>query len=117
MAKDIVPGKLESLYEIGYMLIGRKSIYIISLANFVLAFGLMMIYFIVFGDIMGSMMTQLVFDDPKDKGSFVTSRPCYVIMLGILLFPVCIKKEIKELTTTSIILFTGIFSFIFILMA
>ena len=28
--KDLIPGKPESLYEIGYMLMGKSSIYIIS---------------------------------------------------------------------------------------
>ena len=48
--KDLIPGQPESLYEIGYMLIGRASLFIIASILIINAFGVVMIYFIVFGD-------------------------------------------------------------------
>lgn len=49
-AKDIVPDKPSSLYEIGYMVMGRNSIFIVGGVQFLNSFGLMLVYFILFGD-------------------------------------------------------------------
>ena len=48
--RENIPGKPNSLFEIGYMLQGRKSIFLVAATQVVFSFGLMMIYFIVFGD-------------------------------------------------------------------
>jgi amino acid permease len=50
-AYELIPGKLDSLYEIGYMIFGRKSIFMISFIIAINSFGLMMIYFIIFAKI------------------------------------------------------------------
>jgi len=51
--RDLIPGKPNSLYEIGFKLQGRKSIFIISGVTFVTSAGLMLIYFITFGETCG----------------------------------------------------------------
>jgi len=48
--KDLIPDQPESLFEIGYMVMGRKAIFIIATIQVINALGLMMIYFVVFGD-------------------------------------------------------------------
>ena len=46
---------VESLYELGYLTVGTTAIYIVSLIQFISLFGVMIIYFVVFGDICGSI--------------------------------------------------------------
>lgn len=84
-----------------------------------MSFGLMMIYFIVFGDIFASIISQVSFDgscDAEGNGddSIWTKRPTYAIILGALLTPLVLKKELKELKIVSVILFLGIASFLLI---
>jgi len=47
--REVMPDKPNNLYEIGFMLLGRKSIFMISFIYLINAFGLMLIYFITFG--------------------------------------------------------------------
>ena len=62
LAKDLTPGQPESYYEIGYMVLGRRSIYLNAVLIGIYSFGLMMIYFIVFADITRSLVRQLLLD-------------------------------------------------------
>ena len=57
--KDIVPDKPESLYEIGYMVMGRSSIFMVGGVQFINSFGLMMVYFIIFGDTAGQLFANI----------------------------------------------------------
>ena len=49
--KNNLPGQILSLYEMGFMIHGRKSIFFISLTILLFFFGLMQTYFILFGEI------------------------------------------------------------------
>jgi amino acid permease len=49
-AKEIIPDKPESYYEMGYMVQGRKSIFSVGFIQFINAFFGCILYFIVFGD-------------------------------------------------------------------
>ena len=53
-----VPDKPDSLYEIGYMLAGRSTIFINAIVCVINSIGLMMIYFIVFGKTMGGFVNS-----------------------------------------------------------
>jgi len=87
--KDLMPVAVNSHYETGYLTIGRASIYMICLINLVGGFGLMMIYFIVFGDTTASIVHQLFY---PTSTNFLTTRACYVLILGLsLAYPVSKK--------------------------
>ena len=48
--RDLVPDRPDSLYEIGYIILGRISIYMLASIFLITSLGLCIIYFIVFGD-------------------------------------------------------------------
>ena len=48
--KDVVPDNPESLYELGYMILGRPSIFILAAINVINTIGIQMIYLIILGD-------------------------------------------------------------------
>ena len=110
--KDKMPVTVNSHYETGYLTIGRASIYMIFTINLIGGFGLMMIYFIVFGDTTASIVHMLFY---PNTSNFLTTRACYVIVLGLcLVYPVC-KKQLGEIKILSILLFICIGLF-FVLM-
>lgn len=116
-AKSLVPVHIESLYEIGYVVLGRFSIFLISVTLLVTAIGLIMIYFIVFGDSFASIVRQTFFSTlPLDETNFFVRRTLWSFILGIGLTPVILKKEMAELKLVSITLFAaiGLFVLIFI---
>jgi amino acid permease len=57
--KDLLPGQPESLFEMGFVLFKRSSIFVISGVLIFNSFGLMLLYFIIFGDTMSSLVTNL----------------------------------------------------------
>lgn len=100
--RDLIPGKPNSLYEIGYMVQGRKSIFLVALIQTVNSTGLMLIYFIVFGSTAGQFVggfTGYALDE-----IWYTSKWFYIVVLGISLSPVIVKKELAELEWLSILL-------------
>ena len=87
--KDIVPDSPESLYEIGYMIVGRASIFLLGSVFFLNSVGLCMIYFMVFGDTGGQLAAS--FTDSEELDSiWYTSRWFYDVILAGLLLPICI---------------------------
>lgn len=89
---------------------GRKSIFLINGMIFVSSFGLMMIYFIVFGDISASIAAENL----KNPDSFVCKRAFYVIIIATFILPLILKKEISELKIAAVLLFVSISLFIMI---
>lgn len=109
--KDIVPDQPDSLYEIGYIIMGRSSIFILASIFIINSFGLCMIYFIVFGDTFGQLVAS--FYPNEDLGTvWYTSRWCYSVPLAVVLIPICLKKELAELTWVSYVLFGSLFLFV-----
>jgi hypothetical protein len=53
----MTPGNFESLYELGFMLMGTPAIYLIAMCQILGSFGFELIYFIIMGDICKSFAT------------------------------------------------------------
>mmetsp|Transcript_12699 Transcript_12699/g.21385 ORF Transcript_12699/g.21385 Transcript_12699/m.21385 type:complete len:311 (+) Transcript_12699:175-1107(+) len=109
--KDLLPGSPESLFEMGFVLFKRSSIFFISGILIFNSFGLMMVYFIVFGDTMSSVVRNLS-NETITAEDFFGKRVAYVIILGSLLVPLVLKKELNEISILSVLLFVSIFTFI-----
>ena len=109
--KDAVPDNPESLFELGFMLVGRKSIFIIGIILIINSLGLCLIYFITFGDTMGQLVASFV--DGASLGSdWYCSRYFFVLILAASLVAVVLKKELAELEWISFVLFTALGLFI-----
>lgn len=108
-AKDLSPRHYESLYELGYLLMGRSAIFAICTVILMQAMGVLMVYFIIFGDTMSEVFTQMatgpnisgiqdpeqVLEDLEGKSPYVQafcSRGANVVAAAILLAPVLFKK-------------------------
>jgi amino acid permease len=111
--KDIVPGQLDELQDIGFFIAGRWTIFFISLVIFTISFGCCIIYFIVFGDICKSLVSTFVYDGNKDN-LLSSGRFVYVLTLAAILLILIVRKQIKELKIASIFLFLGVMAFLVI---
>lgn len=120
-SKDLIPGKLDSMYEIGFMVTGRSSIFIISTIIAINSFGLMLIYFNIFSKISQSIAISLFFDNVvihqkqiDHISNFFATKSFYVLIFSSVLFPFVIRKELKELKIVSLILSFGVLLFILV---
>eukprot|EP00347_Sterkiella_histriomuscorum_P010970 403374242 len=110
-AKELTGG-LCSFSEIGYLLMGRKSIFLVNGIIFIGAFQLIMIYFIVIGDICSSFFSEFTGKPEGDK--YYTSRSFYVAILAFFIIGFIFKKEVHEFKFASYMLFLSIVIFIII---
>jgi amino acid permease len=96
--KDLCPGKPESLYELGYIVFKRPSIFILSALIAILGLGMCIIYFILFGDTCGSVLGALFgFNNVStfyNGANLEFTRTVYIIVLSILLSPIMLKKQL-----------------------
>ena len=102
--KDACPDKPESLYEIGYLIIGRSAIFMFGFIYSVASLGLCMIYFITYGDTCGQLAASLV-EGTELNSEWYTSRYFYILVLAGLLAPIILKKDLAELEWVSVVLF------------
>lgn len=101
------------MFEMGFLILGRSSIYWISFIIFVNSFGLLIIFFNVFGEIMKSTMTNLLWPDvDTDTPNFGMKRECWVLSLAFCLLPFVSMKELAELKLVSVALFCAAILFV-----
>ena len=101
--KDACPEQPESLYEIGYLIIGRPAIFILGFIYFIASLGLCMIYFITYGDTLGQLVASIVGEE--FDSIWYTQRWFYILILTGLLTPVVLQKDLAELEWISVVLF------------
>lgn len=119
-AKDLVPGKPESLYELGYILFQRKAIFMISGILVLNSLGMCMVYFIIFGKTMGGIYAAMFLgaNDIESLTGFshlMTHRIPWISLLAGFLLPIMMKKQLQELHIVSVGLFGAIIIFVIIL--
>lgn len=107
--KDMSPTYVESMYELGFVTMGVRSIYLISFLILISGMGCTMIYFIVFSEISASLAKQVC---GKGVENVFTDTTFYIVWLGVLMTPLCLKKMLAEMKIVSIILFVSIALFI-----
>ena len=97
-SKDFIPGKPESLYEVGYMLLKRSSIFLISSVLLFNSFGLDMVYFITFANTTGTVVKDIFEINGTDYShgfnKYLTEKTFWVLVLGVVILPICLKKEL-----------------------
>jgi len=110
MSKDLIPGKPESMFEIGYYLFGRKSIFFIAAMILIWSAGICLIVTIVLGETWGSLMEDIFSLSEKSSwiGVMIMNKPFWCVFVGIVLAPVIVKKELKEMHFVSIALFVSL---------
>ena len=87
-ARDMCPDSPSSMFELGFILLGRSSIFWITFIIFVNSFGLLIIFFNVFGDTFKDFMTQIFWSEVlKENENFGMKKACWVIVLAVLLLP------------------------------
>ena len=103
------------MFEMGFLVLGRSSIYWISAMIFVNSFGLLIIFFNVFGDTCKNTMTNIFWSDvDPSTPNFGMTRECWVISLAVALLPFMLMKELAELKAVSVALFTAAITFVLI---
>lgn len=105
--KNIVGG-LESIQEIGFILMGRSSVFIVSSLVLVLSVGCVIAYFNIFGGILASVYVDFISNDE----SILSRTEPYIIVLSLMILPPMLKKTVNELEVISRILFGTVILFV-----
>lgn len=98
------------MFEMAFLILGRASIFIISGGLFIQSFGLIIIFFTVFG----STAAQFYINLAESTQTEETVKTWMIIGLATLLFPTILMKELAELKIVSLSLFGAALIFVFI---
>ena len=103
--RSLVGDSFQSYYELGYMLFGKKTIYFIAFNFAFMGWSLLVIYYIIFGDICAIILENIL---SKHKWP-------YILTIGILLLPELLRKELRNTKISSKFNLLGILVFILLL--
>ena len=111
-AIEYLPGKPESMFEIGYLLFRRTGIFIVAFVVIFNSFGLILIYFITFGDTAHKIFHDVRRLSGHNDDNIWTAKATYIIILTACLTPVALLKELQELKLLSYTLMGIVIAFI-----
>jgi len=107
---DILPGRPSSLFEIGFIAVGRKAIFANAINNMVNSTCLVIIYLIVTGETCAQFFGSFY---GKQLGEvWYSSRPFYIGVVSVGLFPVVLKKQLAEFKWLGTLMFASVTIFL-----
>ena len=109
---EMIPGRPTSLFEIGFIAVGRNAIFANAINNFINSTCLTIIYLIVFGETSAQFVGQ--FFDRRLNEVWYSSKPFYIISLAILLLPVILMKQLAEFKWLWTLMFASVSLFLII---
>jgi amino acid permease len=113
-AREACPNRPSSLFEIGFLTIGRPAIFAICFMVWISSFFLIAIFINVFSNTAKQVTVNFAGGEDQLPVIF-QSNIIYGLAIAILLFPTCFMKEIAELHWVSMSLFGAALSFVAIL--
>jgi len=102
-AREACPNRPSSLFEIGYLTLGRPAIFLICFMVWVNSFFLLAIFINVWSHTALSVVEN--FAGGAEIPAWLQSNIPYGLLISVLLLPTCFLKEIAELHWVSMSLF------------
>jgi len=95
----------ETIYDLAYIVFKKRcALILVGLFLMFSCSGLILTYFILFGEISAAFMKELVSTENEDK--FYCHRTIYIFALCGLMGPLFYSKTLKELTIVAVVLCT-----------
>ena len=116
-AREVCPDKPSSMFEIGYLIMGRSSIFAICFTIWINSFFLIIIFISVWGETAETFVSDLrgcKHGLNNECGEIFGSPYSYMILIAVVLIPTTLMKEIAELHIVSMSLFGSALLFVLI---
>ena len=95
-AREVCPDKPSSMFEIGFLTMGRSSIFAICGTITINSFFLIVIYVSVWGNTAHTVVLSLM-DCAQAECGIWSHKSLYIVGMGVLVLPTIFMKEIAEL--------------------
>ena len=82
-----------TLYELGYLAVGKSSVFIVAMIAIMSNSGCIVLYFLLVGDLTKQMAAALF---PAWAGTFLVTKWFWIVLFGIILLPICLSKVVNE---------------------
>jgi len=103
--KDLTPRKLESMYEIAYLLFGRASIFIVCTMMFVTNYGSIVLFYMFIGETAKTLFEQALLTPSSGETdidlamqpwwvSVVTHKSAGILIAGLVHLGIIFKRQL-----------------------